>query len=255
MIALLDALEPSWVREHWLRMLWDIESAKVAINEDGLWVHYEAATQEDSERILRLLPGALLYSNDSPLGLRPLGAELVSRMAPNVFWSTPASFADVTLPLPSLVINQVEREEQTTDDSIATRLIWSHSQDFREPFGIVCRIEEWLEYSERTPVVQFRHLRFAARADGRVLIIGHPLPSLRGTYLVNTDRLLIPSSWTWFPSVSVASIKRRLNLDEETWLLWLDQSLMELILDESFIAATRSSIRATVATMGAESSA
>ena len=63
------------------------------------------------------------------------------------------------------------------------------------------------------------------------------------------------SSFEWHPFVPVASIKRRLNVNESTWLLWLDEAWMETIVDECFVAASRSSVRATAETMKRECSA
>lgn len=252
MIALLGASEPSWLRQHWLRILWNVGSIKVATNDEGLWVHSDTVAREDGEKFLRMLPGGLLFEDDSPLGLRPIGQTMVSRAAPKVEWSSPASLAALELPSPSPLAPHAELENPKADQLDRTRLTLMPAKSFREPSGVICKIEDWLDYALRTPLFRFRHLQFAARNDGSVLIIGAPIPSLRGMGLVEKERILVPCSYDWYPSVPADTIKRLLSIEPGTWLLWSRESLLESIPDEHFISSTRSSIRATFESIGKE---
>jgi hypothetical protein len=249
MIAFLSETQPDRLREHWLTSLWNVSGCEVAVNSEGLWVRYESS--EDSGDLFRTLPGAYFFHDDHPLGLRHLGCSMVCRALPTMTWSTPTAIANIRLPPAQSFSKTLITDAGQGDDidqglgRVAIRL--RPRADQCEADGLMCRIEDWLDYVGRVSTRRFQTLRFAARQDGRVLVVGRPVPALPGIFLANHDRILILTSDQWHPAVSPTTLRRRWKVTSHDWLLWIDESTVEIIPDDRFVAATRASARATAA--------
>lgn len=120
--------------------------------------------------------------------------------------------------------------------------------------AILVEQQQWLDYADTVAAVRLKCWHFAAAADGRILVLGNPLPSLEGTRFVVTNRIALPAGFCWIPQVDAATVRRGFG-DPDGLILWQqgsdasDGDQVELIPDDAFVAATRSAIRMTVVSM------
>jgi len=115
----------------------------------------------------------------------------------------------------------------------------------REPEALLTDRSTWLDHSAAASRVRLEPLRFAAAPDGRVLILGRPLPPLRGTVFVRFGRVVVPCGWHWDPPVDERVLESLFGGEPDDLLVLRTDGGVDRIAAGDFVAATRSAARLT----------
>lgn len=103
----------------------------------------------------------------------------------------------------------------------------------------------WQQWGESAPGVRLERLRFAVSADGRVLVVGTPLPPIAGRALVARGPLLLPAGLVLDPPLLAPLLPDMIGLRDGACALFHTDGSYERIAAADFAAATRSAIRLT----------
>ncbi|HEX3134065.1 MAG TPA: hypothetical protein VHX44_10850 [Planctomycetota bacterium] len=151
--------------------------------------------------LLRRIPGAVYYRVDAEARLRRDGRQLPEGTLPHAPW----------LPLPELLPVQVPIAVATAGVD-ALRLELSVSDAERPVAGLLLTWRDLCAWVEHAPAHRCAPLRIARRADGQVLVLGAPLPPLRGTPLWACGPALMPCGLALSPTVPLSWLERALAL-------------------------------------------
>ncbi len=241
MIAWLRDTSDEALVQHWLSQLWSVTGIEIALNETGLWVRVEEGEHLSEFDILKMLPGAERFEVFQGNLLRAIGDTVPSRRLNVPQWYSVREMASLVLP-PALPIRSKPEEQLNLAD---LQLRWAVTEAVEEAAAIICDWSSWHHYAVRAPLARLQHLRFAANPHGTALVIGRPVPPIPGTRLLENSRILLPSPYTWAPKVPASSIREKLGVDQDAWVLWIERDTLQTIPDCQLLGASRTSIRAT----------
>ncbi|MBC9914227.1 hypothetical protein [Chitinophaga varians] len=114
-----------------------------------------------------------------------------------------------------------------------------------ETTALLTTLAHWHTYGETAPAIRLQQLSFAADNQDRVLIIGHPLPSIPGKAYVREQQLLLPAGFALQPAGIAPLIVQQLDPQQEYLLLFHPDGSWERIPQHALVPATRRGIRAT----------
>ena len=103
---------------------------------------------------------------------------------------------------------------------------------------------DWLSYANSAPKVRLDRLAFAACRKG-ILVIGEPLPSLRGKYFWESDGIAVPIGFSWRPAVGSSVLRSLFGLADGDIALLLPKNGCTIIRNDQFVGASRSAARLT----------
>jgi len=106
----------------------------------------------------------------------------------------------------------------------------------REPEALLTDRSTWLDHAAAASRVRLEPLRFAAAPDGRVLIVGRPLPPLRGTAFVRFGRVVVPSGWHWDPPVDERVLESLFGGEPDDLLVFRTDGGVDRIAAGDFVA-------------------
>ncbi len=225
-------IEPTEVES--LKSLRLISGAEICELASEIWVR--GPVLDDSlQRILRRHPHARRYRvlpDDQLVGpdkLVPLG------YLPPGPWSPLQDYLPVALPVASFAGRVRER--------VPLRLV--RTSAMRVANVLVTHMGAWGPYGVSAPLVRLDRWHFAAAADGRVVVRGHPLPPLAGEQYVEDTGIGVPVGWTWSPDVPVDVLRRLLQLRAYDLVLLRSDESGERIDGDCFVRAGRAAIRRT----------
>lgn len=244
MIARLNNTNDKLLVENWLRRVWSLPAVQIAISNEGLWVKTDDEQDSHSTQALSKLPGAERFQLDEQGRLIEIGKTVPTALLPQLKWHSVRSIVRLELPIASHVESLLDETRQMEFGS-ADSLNWVPMDRVQHATAITCKWDDWYRYALSVPLRRLQSLRYAVRKDRNVIVIGEPLPGVPCTYYLETDRILIPSPYTWSPRVPAVSIRKKLRIGENDWLLWTKPEYIEMIRDQFFLNATRVSIRAT----------
>jgi len=181
------------------------------------------------------LPATGRFEWLSPDKLRPLENRIPSQRLPVLGWQRLDAWLRVEFPAAALPGNQPE--------TVALRLV--RSGDERNPDLLLTRLDTFQQFAAQAALVRLVRLRFAAAADGRVLVHGTPLPPLPGQRFVLRSGVAVPVGYGWEPAVSAEVLAHRLGASDEAPVLWNEDGTITRLHSEQFIPATRSAVLAT----------
>ena len=115
--------------------------------------------------------------------------------------------------------------------------------------ALLATLPAWLRYAETAPEIRLQPLRFAAAADGRVLVLGTPLPPLPGQELWQRGALLLPAGHDLEAPVLAALLAERLATATGSWVLFAPDGGYELLAQGQLVAASRAAVRLTASTL------
>ncbi|MFK7820602.1 MAG: hypothetical protein AB8G99_17915 [Planctomycetaceae bacterium] len=173
------------------------------------------------------------------------GKRVPTEVLPSGDWKPVDAWLEVELPVPQLANAQFK--------SVSLELKRVTSEPI-EANGLLTTAEAWLNYIEHTAEVRIKPLQFAACADGRVVVIGSPLPPLPGTRLIIKEDVAIPAGFEWSPQVEPIVVRRVFNSRGATdgdLVIWTATDQWEAIDSHSIVPATRAAVRTTLASLGA----
>lgn len=155
---------------------------------------------------------------------------------PTVTWRTLADEIDVSVAAP--------RFAPARAAAVSLQLVRSHHVS--HPTGWYGPWEIWEAYAITAPRIRLDRLEFATSSEGRVVVLGTPLPTLPGTQLVESAGVLIAAGWTWSPPLDPPLVRQILGLADGERALWLANSTSwERLSAEAFVPARRESVRQT----------
>ncbi len=228
----------------WLTPLRDRLEFEGSFGEELWWIRADCSVAPDAMRILSLMPKAELFLLDEQQRLIPLGMSVPVGVLPaGVQWKPIRHWIRIWLP-----------QRQTIGKGncalpLAYPLQWQPSEELGNPGGLLCRFFDWSSFVLKNIQSKWRGLRFACCSNSHgefdTLVVGSPIPSIRGVRLVDCSRILTPMAFTWVPAVPAQTIRRSLRVAESDWVLWESEASMEIVSDSDFLPTTRVSIRAT----------
>jgi hypothetical protein len=199
---------------------------------DALWLRIDA-DDERAEMLLRRLPGGRRYEILPDQQLRPLESRLPLGHLPRGTWQKIRSWEQVELPRAALPAQPPPRMPlsltRTGIESPANVLLTG--------------VGEWTSYGLTAPQIRLDCLRFAASADGQVVIHGSPLPPLPGARFSESGGIALPCGWAWSPDVDSQTLRALWNLETDDLALVLPDGAWHHIRGDQFVRATRGAIR------------
>lgn len=207
-----------------------------------VWLRGQTLSPE-LELELRKLPGAERFDLDDAGGLTPRGAHVpTTSLPPELTWQKPDEFFRMT---PQPVALAGEPPHRAT-----LRVVREVAAREREANVLVASLQAWVQYASTAPIVRLRPLRFAASADGRVLVRGAPLPPLAGRRYVEREGVALPGGFAFSPAIDAASVRALLGTDPQSLALFHEDGTCERIDSDEFVPASRSAARATGESFG-----
>ena len=218
--------------------------AGVEILERGneLWARGPSLTA-DTESLLLGLRCMDRFEVESDLRLRRSGESLHSGELPSGTWTPIREWLQVELPAPRMTSGRIAR----------LNLTMQRTADERQASLLLVSAKDWFRYGSSAPQTRLDRLLFAASRDGRVLVKGVPLPPIPGQAFVLDQGVALPAGWTWSPAVSVATLRKLLEVEDGELVLIGTDGSWEVLRKDEFVAARRSAIRETCRTVKAGS--
>jgi hypothetical protein len=225
---------------------------EVAEKEPFIWVR-GASNDEKLERLLRALPAVVRYEVTGGNRLRNLESRIPSETLPALNWQPVSTWLQVQMPLTptlgerekSLHSHHIREgdEERRNLGSVLPRIVRSAEE---QPIELlVTTVDEWREFAINAAEVRLRHLRFAADAQGNVVLRGKPLPPLLGRQFALHGNIAVQAGFRWEPAVTTEVLSRRLGLSADALALFHEDGTFSRIEAEQFVPATRSAVRET----------
>lgn len=115
----------------------------------------------------------------------------------------------------------------------------------RQPGALLASLADWLEYACIAPEVRLRALTFAVSSRREALILGCPLPPVRGTAMVVESGLIVPCGYRWQPELDAEAVWKAFPVETGDMVLLRPDVPFEVIAKDQFVAATRSAVRLT----------
>lgn len=112
---------------------------------------------------------------------------------------------------------------------------------------LLTNVAAWERWASAAPAVRLQPLRFAAAADGRVLVHGTPLPAMPGDLYCESQGIAAPAGWHWLPAVDAPVVRSALRLAPQDLALLASDGSWEYVAAEHFVQASRSAARLTQA--------
>lgn len=198
--------------------------------------------QSDEQLKLKLLglPARGRYEWLPADRLRQTNRHIPSARLPDLNWQPLAAWLRVESPVSALPAIE--------PGPVQVRL--ARSADECEPELLLARLEDFAGFVARAALVRLERLRYAATADGRVLVRGMPLPPLPGRRFVLHDGVAVPAGFAWQPAVSAAVLTRCLGGPAGGLVLWNEDGTITRLHSEQFVPVTRSGVRVTASELG-----
>lgn len=209
-----------------------IEDLRVFPDADVIWIHTRS-TEQGLPGYLAALPGnAFQLGQDNTL--TPPGNHLATSRLSNPQWLSLQEWLKVRL----TATNWPGRPENRI------RLELVDSASITPSSAVLTSIEFLAAWIDESAAFRFQNLTFAMNTESRVLVVGSPLPSLRGIRFQLHDRIAIPAGRHWSPAIDTASV-RRIFGDPDGTILWSETDTWEIIPATAFAAVTRAAVRAS----------
>jgi hypothetical protein len=116
----------------------------------------------------------------------------------------------------------------------------------REATLLQTTLDKFQAYASDAPQWRVERWKFAASADGQVLVQGTPLPPVPGEHWILEDDLAVPAGFRWEPAVAAATLRRVFGLQPGSVALLRRDGTWEHVPAEAWVQCTRSAVRLTV---------
>jgi hypothetical protein len=207
----------------------------VLAGQGALWLAGACADELQEPWFARLSCRAR-YVCDPDRRLTPVGGRVPTRRLPEGDWCPISLFLVPQAPAPSLAGQLVRR----------CRIALREATTVREPGAILTDPEALGVWAETASAVRLRCLRFALCEDRRLLLVGTPLPPIRGRSYVVHRQLLLPAGQELDPPVLRDLVPGMMSLAEGDVVLFHRDGSGERIRSHDFVPASRSAIRQTL---------
>jgi hypothetical protein len=218
-----------------LRLLRGVEAAEVDGEAAALWIRGPDLS-DDIDAALRRVPGLeRFHLLPADLLATPDGRVPEARL-PALAWRPIAQHFDIALPPPATAGDR--------PTSVVIRVVASSAE--RRASGVLTDVGAWETWCAGASEIRLQRLRFAARADGCLLVRGDPTPPIRGAIPLWEDTdILVPCGHVPAPDIGGEALRVVFGLaDGDVALLGVDGAF-EVIPGAAFAAASRSAARLT----------
>ncbi|MCI1187852.1 hypothetical protein MON38_10510 [Hymenobacter sp. DH14] len=207
-----------------------------------LWLRGLPATAELPLPV-RGLPAVAAYAVDSEVRLFAGGQRTpTARLPAGLSWQPIRAFVPLELPTAAL----------PAQGAPAYRVRLGASARAEAGAGLLTDLATWHAYAETAPEIRLRALRFAVAADGRVLLLGVPLPPLPGQELWWRAGLLLPAGFDFEAPLLAPLLRQKLQTAADDVLLFAADGRWERIPAAAVLPVTRSAVRFTMEGFGDE---
>ena len=221
-------------------------NVRVAEVDERIWLQGEPSSQKERlevEACLQQISGATRFDRLVDGQLVPSGNTLPSSRLPELSgddWVLLNDWITFRLPdasLPGMIDDHAKIEIVRRDSSLANQT--------QQPTILLCHIKELVAWANRASEHRIGRLAFACSTQGVVVVRGTPLPSLRGKTLVDYEGVAVEAGHSWWPAVSIATLKEILCVNDSQLLLCQAGKEFQAIELGDFVTATREGVRAT----------
>lgn len=204
---------------------------------EHVWLCGDERLTEDARRRLLAIGGLRLFDVGESGELTPLGRLTpVGSLPVSDAWSPLRECVQPILPAAGFTASRLE----------PARVELVRCDTARDSHYLLAAATDWAAFAGTAPRIRLDRLEFAASADRRVLIHGHPLPFLSGQSYWELGRMLIPAGWELNLSIDPAAMCEILGLaDDERALFHADPTRWERVPADAFIPARREHVRAS----------
>lgn len=220
------------------------EGVWIAAEGEYVWLHGTVDTQkekaEQTLQLLRQVPDGELFVFDGDESLRAVGERLISITLPRLTFQGLNEVIEFELPptrMPGRIMSRVSLR--------LTRSETTGSSEYRQPSAIVGAFADWHQWVEQSNNLRLKPLKFACDTHQRVLIVGTPLPSIRGQQFCKFGNVYVPAGWSWNPGVSIELLNKIVGATGETQVWAFQEDSWLTISTGQFVSASRSAVRLT----------
>ena len=189
---------------------------------------------DEVQALLRRLLGCRIYV---PLGdgqLVPVGKRLPEGYEPEGPWTPLSQWLSIVLP--------TTRSPAPEPGRCILRLV--RSGHCRPPGLISVTRHDWLAYASTAPQIRLDRLMFAT-SDRCTVVLGSPLPPLRGEYYWICNGIAAPVGFSWQPNLDASVVGDSFQLAEGDVALLFAEGGCSIIRSHQFVGASRSAVRLT----------
>lgn len=206
-----------------------------------LWLRGLPATGELPLPV-RGLPAVAVYVVDNEGRLFATGQRTpTARLPAGLVWQPIRAFVPLELPTAAL----------PAQGAPAYRVRLGASARAEAGVGLLTDLAAWHAYADTAPEIRLRALRFAVAADGRVLLLGAPLPPLPGQELWQHAGLLLPAGFDLAAPLLAPLLRQKLQAAADDVLLFAADGSWERVPAAAILPVTRSAVRLTMEGFGA----
>lgn len=232
-----DSIEESFfvlplVHQDFLAQIRVWSNLKVAFEGQNIWIKDFTVSQWNDVKLSQI-PFAERFILRQQL-LFPEGYLLPSGKMPVLFW-TPIERA-IPVSMPALNHNYFG-----IDQRVKIRLRISLTE--QECVAAILQISDLLNYSESAPAIRLAGLRWCLLSHDRVLVYGSPLLPVKAQAYWKRENSLLPAGYDFEFSVLSKTIERKINPENNHWILWNTDGTYLLIPQKDLEALSRSSVR------------
>lgn len=185
----------------------------------------------DSEEELLPLPCLKRWILSENSQLIPVGKTLPERTLPTLSWLPLHNL------LPAIPLASKDNEEFFGHLSFTLRA----DTELREPAGLVLDFSTFANWVETAPEPRLNRLTFAVSEEGKVIVLGTPLPPLSGASIYQESQILLPSGLALPPYI----LPEDLSEGSREFLMIEKDGTVHRIGSELFITASRAAVRLT----------
>ena len=221
-------------------------TAGVWIAADGkyVWLHGTVdSPKEKAEQTLkqlRQIPDGRLFVFKNDESLRIVGEKLSSTRLPQLAFQRLNEVIEFELP-PTRMPGRISSRVSLSLVRSATIKL----SKYQQPSAIFGNFNDWHQWVEQSNNLRLKPLQFACDKQHRVLIVGNPLPSIRGQQFCKFGNVYVPAGWCWNPGVSIELLNKIVGATNETQVWALQDNSWLCIPTVQFVAASRSAVRLT----------
>ncbi|MFY0254467.1 hypothetical protein ACDQ55_10985 [Chitinophaga sp. 30R24] len=205
-----------------------------ALDDQQLWLR-GIPWPEKPDPLIQQLPAMHTYLLDKENRLFPLNGLTPVNTLKQLSWKPLPELLPITLPISAM--------PAALPNCLPLRL-----QPCLQPqssYALLTTWQTWYNYGTTAAEARLKALSFAAAADHKVLIIGHPLPPIPGKEYILQHQLLLPAGYSFDPAGIAPIVSAHLNPAGQDLLLFDTTGAWERIPQTAFVTASRSAIRLT----------
>jgi len=226
----LSALGPPRTRPGW----------EICEAGEALWLRCPETPAE--AEATSALPVLARYRTDSQDRLIPWQGSLPVALVPAGPWQALTDYLEVT-PFPARLPGRNQQRVTVT---------LSPSPHETEPTALLAGLADLLVWADQASRLRLGRLKFAAARDGRVLVIGTPLPPIPGTACYFQGALGLPCGWDVAAPLQAGWVGQSLALPPGAMALLDPAGGVEIISLEAIIPLSLAALRRTGAAMATD---